>query len=61
MQILLVIGGRTGSDYLDSAELFDANIGSWSIIGAALPNAMSYLRAATVDNRVFIFGIDILY
>ena len=59
LKILLVSGGHDGGSYLDSTELFDANIGGWST-GAALPNSMRSLRAATIDNRVYIFGIDIL-
>ena len=60
LKILLVSGGWDGGSYVDSTELFDANVGGWST-GAALPNPMSDLRAATIDNRVFLFGIDILY
>ena len=56
LKILLVIGGHDGGSYLDSTELFDANVGGW-ITGAALPNPMSGLKAANIDNRVHIFGI----
>ena len=59
LKILLVSGGYDGSS-LDSTELFDTNLGGW-ITGAALPNPNDGLRAATIDNRVFLFGIDILY
>ena len=59
LKILLVSGGYGGS-FLDSTELFDLDLGGW-ITGAALPNPMRYLRAATIDNRVYIFGIDIIY
>ena len=64
LKILLVIGGYP-SRYaapLDSTELFDTNLGGggWTT-GAALPNQMKGLRAANIDNRVYIFGIfDIL-
>ena len=60
LKILLVSGGYIGS-YLDSTELFDANLGGWTSAKAALPNPMSGLIAATIDNRVYAFGIDILY
>ena len=56
MQILIVSGGM-GAVRLDSTEIFDPDLGSWSA-GAALP--MKYgingLKSATIDNRVFIFG-----
>ena len=56
LQILIVSGGM-GAVRLDSTEIFDPDLGSWSA-GAALP--MKYgingLKSATIDNRVFIFG-----
>ena len=55
LKILLVSGGYDGGSYLDSTELFDANVGVW-ITGAALPNPMDGLRAANIDDRVLIFG-----
>ena len=64
LKILLVIGGALGSSSYttDSTELYDTNLGGSWIIGAALlPNPMTGLRAATKDNRVYIFGIDILH
>ena len=60
LKILLVSGGNEGGSYLDSTEIFDTNLGGW-ITGAVLPNPMDRLRAATIDNRVYIFGIDIIY
>ena len=57
LQMLLVSGGWTGDVRLDSTEIFDPDLGSWSA-EAALP--MKYgingLKSATIDNRVFIFG-----
>ena len=64
LKILLVSGGRAagGGGYLGSTEFFDANLGSWSANPwAALPSPMDGMKAATIDNRVFLFGIDILY
>ena len=46
------IGYRRG--LLDSTELYDPSTGHWRMSGA-LPHA-SALRAATVDNRVLVFG-----
>ena len=58
--MFLVTGGtQTGTDYLDSTEIYDPDSGSWSA-GAALPSPMRDHRAASIDSRVLIFGIDIL-
>ena len=56
--MFLVTGG---TDYLnlDSTEIFDPDRGSWSA-GAVLPSPVRRLRAASIDNRVLVFGIDIL-
>ncbi len=56
--MLLVSGGYDGS-YLDSTEIFDPSLRSWRA-GAALPSPMSGLRATNIDNRVLLFGNDIL-
>ena len=53
----LVTGGY-GDDLLDSTEILDPNLGSWTY-GASLPNPRIYLRAANIDDRVLIFGISI--
>ena len=58
MKMFLVSGGYTGSDYLDSTEIYD--LGSWRS-WAKLPIPMRALRAANIDNRVLLFGIDIYY
>ena len=58
MQILLVNGGNL-SGALDSTEIFDPSLGSWRA-GAALPHPMYNMRAANIDNRVLIFGMNIL-
>ena len=57
--MFIVTGGYDFSDYLDSTEIFDPDVGSWRA-GAALPSPMSDLRAANIANRIFIFGTDIL-
>ena len=54
--MLLVSGGYDESDnWLDSTEIFDPRLGSWRA-GAALPSPVYGLRAATIDNRVLLFG-----
>ena len=45
----------TGGGELDSTELYDPSTGHWRMSGA-LPSARYGLRAATVDNRVLVFG-----
>ena len=52
----MVTGGFTGSDSLDTTETFAGDEDSWTTIGARLPRPMSGLRAATIDDRVVIFG-----
>ena len=60
MKIFLVTGGlETGEDRIDSTEIYDPDLGSWSA-GAALPSPRGNLKAATVANRILLFGIDIL-
>ena len=62
LQILLVSGGYTFSEdlvILDSTEIFDPSLGSWRA-GAALPSPVWGLRATNIDNRVLLFGNDIL-
>ena len=54
IQVLLVTGGLDVS-YLDTTELFDPSVGSWTA-GASLPIPMSGLRAAYIAEQVLIFG-----
>ena len=57
--MFIVSGGtQTGSDYLDSTEIFDPDLGTWRS-GAALPSPRDSLRAASIANRVLIFGLDV--
>ena len=58
LQMFLVSGGFDGSA-LVSTEIFDPSIGSWRA-GAALPSPREGLRATNIDNRVLLFGNDIL-
>ena len=51
----MVTGGYDNDNLFDSTELYDPGTGHWRMSGA-LPSAMSRLRAATVDNRVLVFG-----
>ena len=61
LKMFLVTGGWTGyQSYLDSTEIFDPDHGSWTVSLASLPSPSCDLRSATIDNRVLIFGIQIL-
>ena len=59
-------GGQLGvklsvkSEYIDTTEVYDSNLGSWALSGAKLPQSMRGLGAANVDGRVLIFGKYIL-
>ena len=58
LKMYLVTGGWSGSVTLDSTEIYDPDIGSWSA-RAALPSQTRHLRAASIDSRILIIGIDI--
>ena len=47
-------GGYNGGR-LDSTEVFDPSVGSWTA-GARLPRPMSGLTAAYIEDQVLIFG-----
>ena len=57
----MVMGGYTGSDELDSTETLDNDASSWVTSGAKLPRPMKGLRAANIDDRVLIFGMNSLF
>ena len=59
MQMFLVSGGYDGSVKIDSTEVFDPSLGTWRH-GAALPSERIFVRATNIDNRVLLFGNDIL-
>ena len=54
LQVVLVTGGTTGL-YYDSTEIM-VNFASWTIVGAKLVWPMTGLRAATLDQTVYVFG-----
>ena len=56
---MFLVSGGYGDDWLDSTEIFDPSLGSWRA-GAALPSSREGLRVTTIDNRVLLFGNDIL-
>ena len=42
-------------DHLDTTELYDPSVGSWTY-GARLPRPMAGVRAAYIAEQVLIFG-----
>ena len=57
IQVFLVTGGRDDNyDRLDSTEVFDPSVGSWTVTGATLRRPMSHLRATNIEGQVLIFG-----
>ena len=57
LQVLLVTGGYDGSyNRLDSTEILEDT--TWTIT-APLPSARSRLRAASIDNKILVFGKNI--
>ena len=62
MQVLLVTGGGNSNDGrlvgLDSTEVLEDMAGNWRLT-APLPSARTGLRAASVDNNIFVFGQNI--
>ena len=56
-------GGRRHSGYsgsLDSTEVLESKTGPWRPT-AKLPAARDGLRAASVDNNIFVFGENFLF
>ena len=58
IKMFLVTGGTREAAILDSTEIYDPDHGSWRA-GTALPSPMTVMGAASIGNRVLIFGIDI--
>ena len=60
MQVLLVTGGYTSKDgSMASTEVMEAG-GTWRLT-ASLPSARHGLRAAVVNNNIFVFGENNLF
>ena len=57
---MFIVGGGVARDFHDSMEVFDPSLGSWTTSGTKLPYLAAGLRATNINNRVLIFGIDIL-
>ena len=51
-------GGQYSQIYLDSNEVLEDMAGTWRLT-APLPSARPGLRAASVENSIFVFGENI--
>ena len=63
MQVLLVTGGNHYSGKYtpyDSTEVLENMVGTWRLT-APLPSARYGLSAASVENRILLFGESILF
>ena len=59
--MLLVAGGVDKYyNYLDSTELLVPGSGSWRLAAGLLPRPIAYMKAATVDNTLYLTGIVIM-
>ena len=52
----MVTGGYYNDDRLDSTELLVPGSGSWRLATGLLPRPIAYMKAATVDNTLYITG-----
>ena len=58
---MFLVTGGCGSNEMwnyDTTETFDPSVGSWVLTEAKLPQPVYEPRAATINGRVLIFGID---
>ena len=53
-------GGGYSNGMLDSTEVLEDMAGTWRLT-ASLPSARRGLRAASLENNIFVFGENILY
>ena len=53
-------GGRNSNGRLASTEVLEGNSRTWRLT-ASLPSARNGLRAASLENNIFVFGENILY
>ena len=55
------INGITGFDTLASTEVYRPSTGEWrEVPGGALPRPMTGVRVVTLNNRVLLFGEEII-
>ena len=60
IQVYLVTGGRTGSNFLSSTETLEEGAGSWTPAGV-LPVALFGLRGVSLNNNIFMTGNFIIH
>ena len=59
LQVYIVTGGSELNYVIDSTEIYNTNLGSWSF-GARLPRRYQSLRGTNIDGRILFFGKMIL-
>jgi len=61
-RVLLVTGGRDyREEFLASTEVYRPSAGEWrEVPGGALPRVMEDVRVVTLNNRVLLFGEEII-
>ena len=60
-QVLLVTGGWTGQERLDSTEVYRPSAGEWrEVHSGVLPRPMRGVRVVTLNNRALLFGENII-
>ena len=58
---MYLVTGGWAFDFLDSTELYDPSLGSWTVAGARLPSPREGLRAANIDDLILLFGKKIKF
>ena len=59
--MLLVTGGSVSTEFRASTEVYRPSVGEWrEVPGVALPRPMSGVSVVTLNNRVFLFGEEII-
>ena len=54
-QFLIVTGGYKGANKIDTTEIYSYKENTWTEAGP-LPARMNSMKAATINNRVLLFG-----
>ena len=54
-------GQKYRREHLASTEVYRPSAGEWRMVpGGALPRRMAYMRVVTLNNRLFLFGEEII-
>ena len=53
---MMVIGGHNGNNGLDTAEVYDAVLQTWTVLPSHMSTPRNHHAAALVGRRVYVFG-----